>query len=267
MNKNLKFLSISILIGVLAASSSMGFALQERPFQAVRKYEGQFSDVKHGDWFFHAVKKAYMMNLINGRSSSVFAPKENIDVSEVIAISSRIHATYHGKKMPASHKNARWYTPYIEYATNNGIIKSYDFKGRYDRPATRGETAYIMSGSLPKSEFKAKIDKQIPDVSTATRYHEEIALLFQAGVIEGKDIAGVFRPNENISRSEVAMIAVKVICEEERLANRPFMVKISGEESDRRSESLGKEAGEVAVREEAELQIPTSFPTEDEKEE
>lgn len=243
MNKNLKFVCIGILIGMFVASPFEVFALQSKRFQIVRKYENQFSDIKPSDWFFHAVKKAYMMNLINGRSSSRFAPKENVDVSEVITIASRIHSMYHGKKISIRKNDTMWYKSYIDYAVSNGIIKNYEFNARYDRPATRGETAYILSGSLPKSEFKAKTERQIPDVSSATKYHKEIYLLFQAGVIEGKDLAGAFRPNENILRSEVAMITVKVICEEERLADRPFMVK-GLEETDLKKETEEKQGGE-----------------------
>lgn len=248
MNKNLKFVCIGILIGMFVASPFEVFALQSKRFQIVRKYENQFSDIKPSDWFFHAVKKAYMMNLVNGRSSSCFAPKENVDVSEVITIASRIHSMYHGKKISEGKNDNIWYKSYVDYAIANGLIKNYEFNARYDRPATRGETAYIMSGSLPKSEFKAKTERQIPDVSSATKHHKEIYLLFQAGVIEGKDLAGAFRPNENILRSEVAMVAVKVICEEERLADRPFMVRAL-EETDLNKEAEVKQGdGESSLR-------------------
>lgn len=210
---------ITLLLAMLMTIQPIAvFAKGTKSFKAARSYENGFSDVKQSDWFYHSVKKAYMASLISGRTSTSFEPKSDIDLCEVIAIACRIHSIYNNKEIADTKRSDRWYDTYIQYAVKNGIIKAYDFEGRYDRPATRGETAYILHNSIPKSEFKIKTDRPIPDVSTATRYHNEIYRLFQSGVIEGKDIAGAFRPNESIARMEVAVIAVKVLYEEERIS-------------------------------------------------
>lgn len=240
---------ITLLIAVLMMiQPTMIFAKGTKTFKAVRSYENGFSDVKQSDWFYHSVKKAYMASLISGRTSTNFEPKSDIDLCEVITIACKIHSIYNNKEIVDTKQMERWYDTYIQYAVKNGIIRAYDFEGRYDRPATRGETAYILHNSVPKSEFKSKTDRKIPDVSTATRYHNEIYRLFQSGVIEGKDIAGAFRPNEPIARMEVAVIAVKVLYEEERLPSSPVNNKSSEiEKEDEKEESQGKYESPVGI--------------------
>ncbi|MDO4792979.1 MAG: S-layer homology domain-containing protein [Filifactor alocis] len=221
MKNNQKHRVALLLVVLMTIHPAMVFAKGTKSFKAVRSYENGFSDVKQSDWFYHSVKKAYMASLISGRTSTSFEPKSNIDLCEVITIACKIHSIYNDKELVDTKQMDKWYDTYIQYAVKNGIIKGYDFEGRYDRPATRGETAYILHNSVPKSEFKLKNDRPIPDVSTATRYHNEIYRLFRSGVIEGKDIAGAFRPNEPIARMEVAVIAVKVLYEDERLSPLP----------------------------------------------
>lgn len=213
---------IILLIAVLMMIQPAAvFSKGTKTFKAVRNYENGFSDVKQSDWFYHSVKKAYMASLISGRTSTNFEPRSDINLCEVVAIACRIHSIYNNKELEDVKRMDRWYDVYIQYAVKNGIIRAYDFEGRYDRPATRGETAYILHNSVPKSEFELKTDRKIPDVSTATRYHNEIYRLFQSGVIKGKDIAGAFRPNETIARMEVAVIAIKVLDKEERTFHLP----------------------------------------------
>ena len=49
------------------------------PFVLLRVYEGQFADVKDGDWFAPSVVSAYEYGLLNGRGESSFAPKRQCD--------------------------------------------------------------------------------------------------------------------------------------------------------------------------------------------
>lgn len=43
------------------------------PFVLLRVYEGQFADVKDGDWFAPSVVSAYEYGVLNGRGEDSFA--------------------------------------------------------------------------------------------------------------------------------------------------------------------------------------------------
>ena len=53
------------------------------PFVLLRVYEGQFADVKDGDWFAPSVVSAYEYGLLNGRGESSFAPNGNVTIAEL----------------------------------------------------------------------------------------------------------------------------------------------------------------------------------------
>ena len=53
------------------------------PFVLLRVYEGQFADVKGGDWFAPSVVSAYEYGLLNGRGENSFAPSGNVTIAEL----------------------------------------------------------------------------------------------------------------------------------------------------------------------------------------
>jgi hypothetical protein len=86
---------------------------------------------------------------------------------------------------------------------NSNIIMGYeDNTFRPDEPVTRGQAAAIMNRHLnkvPKSLYAFK------DVPTSSRFAKDIAAIKELGIINGfKD--GTFRPNEYMTRAEMAVI-------------------------------------------------------------
>ena len=59
------------------------------PFVLLRVYEGQFADVKGGDWFAPSVVSAYEYGLLNGRGEDSFAPSGNVTIAELLTIAAR----------------------------------------------------------------------------------------------------------------------------------------------------------------------------------
>ena len=78
--------------------------------------------------------------------------------------------------------------------------------------------AYIFANTLPETELQAlKTVNALPDVERDDPYASSIFLLYQAGVLGGKDDAGSFYPNANISRAETAAIVCRMVLPAERL--------------------------------------------------
>ena len=73
------------------------------PFVLLRVYEGQFTDVKDGDWFASPVVSAYEYGVLNGRSESSFAPTGNVTIAARLTIAAhdrqrRGHPRREGKR-------------------------------------------------------------------------------------------------------------------------------------------------------------------------
>ena len=45
-----------------------------------------FTDVQMGDWYYADVKEAYDKNLINGKTSTLFAPQDHMTAAEAVKL-------------------------------------------------------------------------------------------------------------------------------------------------------------------------------------
>ena len=123
--------------------------------------------------------------------------------SEAVRMASVLHSIYHGGS-GSFPQEAPWYAPYVRYAVKNGIVRSGDFNdwGEY---ATRSETAYIFSGSVPKAEFPViNYAPRLLDVDEDAGYGAYIYLLCRAGILMAGDRNGRFFPDSLVTRTEAA---------------------------------------------------------------
>lgn len=184
-------------------------------FQAVDTYTG-FQDVATSDWFYGAVKTCYELDLMKGNSTTTFNPKGNVTVAQVVTMASRVHKIYQEGKGDFESVGSTWYQVYVDYALEQGIIKSGDFSD-YTRAATRAEMAYVFAGALPVGEYNSiNTITELPDVDGSTKYSTAIFSLYNAGIVAGSDKYGTFNPNSNISRAEAAAIINRVAVKSER---------------------------------------------------
>lgn len=99
------------------------------PFVLLRVYEGQFADVKDGDWFAPSVVSAYEYGVLNGRGESSFAPSGNVTIAELLTIAARLRAIYttgSDAVIPTAKENEAWYAPYhsVKNATLASLVKA-----------------------------------------------------------------------------------------------------------------------------------------------
>ena len=135
-------------------------------FKKTKTYtNGQFSDVLTNDWFAENVKKAYELGLISGTSETTFTPDSNLNVAEVITLTSRIHDIYYGNNHNFE-STTPWYQSYLDYAYKNFLtIESVNnsnedpfvpFYGKnFTQDVTRGHFAMFLAWALPEKEFEA----------------------------------------------------------------------------------------------------------------
>lgn len=222
-----------VLAAVLAFGAGTGRArASEGGFTPVRTYEGQFSDVSVGDWYYEPVKALYELGLTNGSGQGdVFDPGGELTVAEVAAMASRLRSLCETGGSEAGRDayggdGGEWYLPYARHLQSLGII-GQEFEGRYDRPATRAEMAHVLAGALPE-ELLDPINREavasgygrgryIRDVKEDTPYRDDILLLYDWGVAGGTDGKGSFLPEGRISRGEAAAMVARLACGELRL--------------------------------------------------
>lgn len=178
-------------------------------FSAVKDYNGQFTDVPSGEWYAESVASAYRLGLVAGKTTTEFCPKDNLKISEVIALACAIHATYNETTVPAV-SEGHWYQRYVNYAKENGILTTA--VSDYERSATRAECMMILANSLPEEAF-AEINHvetgAIPDVPVNATYASAVYKFYRAGILAGYE-NGEFRPTNPIRRCEIAATLLRL---------------------------------------------------------
>jgi len=101
-----------------------------------------------------------------------------------------------------------WSQPYVESLANKLIVEGYE-DGAFgpNRSITRAEFATLIVRALGLNG-KIAPDAPFSDVSTSDWYEGAVALAADAGIVNGYE-DGTFRPNQVISREELAAMVVR----------------------------------------------------------
>ena len=207
-------LAVAVLVCLCVPSAAAAASMDN--FKPVNVYNGNFIDVSQ-EWYYDNVESCYEYNLFIGNGDNTFAPNSNLTVAEAIVVADRLHSIYHTGKSTLTVQGDPWYTVFVEYAVENGIIKEDDFTD-YEANVTRAQMAYIFAGAIPESEFEVINDvTSLPDVSSDAKYFNEILRLYKAGILIGNDEYGTFMPDNSILRCEAAAIISRLAIPDLRL--------------------------------------------------
>lgn len=178
-----------------------------------------FTDVKTSDWFYEYVLYAYNSGLIDGTSKTTYSPTDNLTIASAIKLAACIHQLYNTGDVTLENGSGKWYSSYVEYASNNGITsKTYT---NYDAMITREEFVNIFYSALPASEFpeiNTVADNAIPDLKMTGNYADRIYAFYRAGILNGTDSKGTFTPTSNIMRHEVSAIVARMFQKDLRVS-------------------------------------------------
>lgn len=102
-----------------------------------------------------------------------------------------------------------WFAPYVAYAYSNGIIMA-NANFRPNDTITRAEVAKVLIGMLRRSPSTTNTSS-FADVSRTHTLFSYIEAVREIGVFDGQVVNGqrIFRPNDPISRAEVAKVVVR----------------------------------------------------------
>ncbi len=194
------------------ASENDGF----RYFQPVNDYSADsFADVS--GWCTPYVNTVYTLGLMRGSENSdgerIFNANGPISLAETITLASRIHSTYFNNNAEFQQSDI-WYQPYVDYAVQHNIIPSQNTYQNYSKAVTRAEFAVILARALPTaaySEINTIEFGAIPDVIMSESYAFSVYQLYRAGISTGSGVFRQFNPDSNITRCEVAAVAVRIV--------------------------------------------------------
>ena len=215
----ISFLMIVVLLaGVLSFSAAAAGSLSN--FTQVNTYDGQFTDVPASQWYADEVQLVYEYGLINGKTATTFEPDSYLTIAEAIKLAAVLHSIYYNGTA-AFENGDPWYSTYVDYALENGIISSA--YANYNAFATRADFALILASALPEEALTAINNissNAIPDVTVSDSYGSAVYLLYRAGILTGSGDDHAFYPSDNIKRSEVSAVIA-------RMANERFRQSVT----------------------------------------
>ncbi len=175
-----------------------------------------FTDVTEKNWFYEPVLYCYQNGLMNGVSETEFSPGTPLTRAMFITVLGRIDnaATSETSDFPDIKKNS-YYSGYLGWATENGIIKGYS-DGTFgpDRKISRQEAAVAImryidyTGIVPVWDTEA-IRSFADQDSIASWSSDFVDSLRVTGIIKG-DSSGNFNPTSSLTRAETATIFMRI---------------------------------------------------------
>ena len=182
------------------------------------QYIFPFTDVPEDAWYYQDVVTANKQKLIDGKTPTLFYPNDEITFAEIIKLAACMSQLYTNGKVTLANGADIWYSTYMDYALEKGIIAS-DLSDKATDVVTRSEYVAIFYNALPASAY-AQInqiaDNAIPDVKSDAVNADVIYAFYRAGILAGADEKGTFLPDKTITRCEVATILTRMMNQDSR---------------------------------------------------
>lgn len=188
----------------------------------------KFEDIEDYNWAEEAIEYLYSIDVIKGYSDTEYGPEKNISRIEFITMLSRalkhIETTYESRGLV-------YYYP--DYDTSHWSKEEYDYlmrcyqaknpsdiasAGFYDIVKVFGEGKLDVDKPITRAEVVALMDAFLADDYTVTKltdisgnkFENSIVKAYNRGLIVGYPDK-TFRPNNNITRAEIAVIIERYI--------------------------------------------------------
>ena len=224
-NKTLKrslcaILAVLMIFGTLTVGA---FAVES---EEIELQSLPFTDVAQGAWYRPYVQAVRNQGIMQGVSSTRFAPNDTFSRGQIIATLFRIHNNRNANASDSRNNpfndvnnNTAWYAPYVTWAHNNGISSGTSATrfGPNDH-ITRQEITLIMhnyvrnltdhnSGSTATAQWNAFNDRGQITLSGA---YNAFRWANNNGIVNGRNTT-TLAPNGTAIRAEAAAMLVRLV--------------------------------------------------------
>ena len=177
-----------------------------------------FTDVKADDWFYEAVKYVYDNKLMDGTSSTTFAPLMTTNRAMIVTILWRLEGQPETDDATLSFTDVEsgvWYTDAVNWATSKGIVKGYsDTVFAPNDTVTREQLATILYRYAEYKEYdvsaRGVLTTFTDGANTSFWATEAMEWAVGSGLLSGKD-GGKLDPTGTATRAEVATILMRLL--------------------------------------------------------
>lgn len=172
-----------------------------------------FTDMENTLWAKESVKALYEKGIVTGVTDDTFEPGRNITRAEFVKLLCDMLDINDTENSPefTDCSPDDWYYNYVVSAYNSGIVKGMgsDYFGAR-LPLSRQDMAKMLEGVLVKKNVKFSETSDFVDMENADSYAlDAIKKLIGLGVLSG-DSDGIFRPKDNTTRAEAAVVINKL---------------------------------------------------------
>ena len=187
-------------------------------FKEINCPSASYTDVDPNKWYHEAIDYAIANGLMNGMSSTSFAPDGTLSRAMLVTILYRLEGTpAAGGANPFSDvADGTWYTDAVIWANANGIVNGYgDGTFLPDANVTREQFATILYRYAQFKEYDASVGENtnirsyndVDDISDWATPSMQWAC--GAGLMQGSN--GNLRPQNSASRAEAAALLMRFI--------------------------------------------------------
>lgn len=170
-----------------------------------------FEDVPESAWFYEDVNLLSGKGIITGYPDGLFHPGDSVSVAEFC----RLFAEAVGESSFAAVPGEPWYTPYINYCIELGVMTETD---DYNRDFKKIEIAKMLGlyyDELPASEHMRRLAEDVSDFDLVGEANEGYVLaLMEMGIIIGHTDG--YHPESSLTRAEAATIISRMLDDSRR---------------------------------------------------
>lgn len=205
--------------------------------------EMQFSDVPANEWYTQYVAKLTEMGVIEGYSDGTYKPNNSVNRAEMSKIATKL-ATMTGVIKDANDMSGaamfsdvpadQWFYGYVSVLSKAKILEGYrdangNLTGRFGPGdfVNRAEASKIL---LLAAGIPSKLTPATPfiDVNPSDWFYEYVTSAYNWSILDGykladnKTLTGYFGPGDQVTRAQIAKIAVLAQNPVDRVTQQPI---------------------------------------------
>lgn len=194
------------------ASSFPVFKVVDEQPESFTPRANNFTDM---NWSKPYVDKVYGYGWMEGIGENQFGPEGNLTIAQAITLAARIHANT--TNSPINYSEGEWYQSYVDYCERNYLLGYYDtdnLAAHLNEKATRMDMVRILASvaNVPGLGWYEEETVNVPDVDKDNSdYGYLVYDWYRAGIVSGDAGTHNFRPNDSITRGEVAVILCNLL--------------------------------------------------------